>query len=128
MANHGPVYGLDAELARKNAAKLDPALVEEARSYLASKTGCDVAGDLFEALKDGVVLCTLANKIQPGSVKKINKMKMPFMQMENISAYLDACRAFGLKTSDLFQTVDLFEAKNKVAVVQNVLALKRLKN
>eukprot|EP01115_Flamella_aegyptia_P001197 TRINITY_DN1192_c0_g1_i1.p1 TRINITY_DN1192_c0_g1~~TRINITY_DN1192_c0_g1_i1.p1 ORF type:complete len:97 (-),score=58.46 TRINITY_DN1192_c0_g1_i1:45-335(-) len=50
---------------------------------------------------------------------------MPFVQMENISAYLNACRDLGLAVHDLFQTVDLFEAKNMNQVVINLTALKR---
>jgi hypothetical protein len=72
-------------------------------------------------------LCSLANAIQPGAVSKVNKQKMPFMKMENINAYLTACQNWGLKSSDCFQTVDLFEQKNMVAVVTNILAVKRLK-
>jgi hypothetical protein len=77
-----------------------------------------------------VILITkksLANAIQPGIVSKINKQKMPFTKMENINAYLNACQTWGMKSSDCFQTVDLFEQKNMVAVVTNLLALKRLK-
>jgi hypothetical protein len=31
---------------------------------------------------------------------------------ENIGNYLKACQALGMKSTDLFQTVDLYEAKN----------------
>lgn len=33
-------------------------------------------------------------------------------QMENIGKFLDACVAYGVPKSDLFQTVDLFEGQN----------------
>ena len=32
--------------------------------------------------------------------------------MENIGNFLDACVAYGVPKTDLFQTVDLFEAQN----------------
>lgn len=67
----------------------------------------------------------LANKIQPGIVKKINNGKMPFVQMENINAFLMACKQLGVPDTDLFMTVDLFEAKNLGQVVQTLHALGR---
>lgn len=33
-------------------------------------------------------------------------------QMENISHFLSFCERFGMKRSDLFQTVDLYEGQN----------------
>ncbi|KAL6057581.1 calponin [Balamuthia mandrillaris] len=128
MAFHGPSYGLDAELAAKQASKLDPARMREAAEYIQDKTGTRVGynskDDFAEPLKSGVVLCNMINKIRPGIVSKINNGKMPFVQMENINAYLTACEQLGLRKSDCFMTVDLFEAKNMVPVIDNILALK----
>lgn len=36
------------------------------------------------------------NKIKPGSIKKINHGKLPFMQMENINNFLNAAKAIGV--------------------------------
>ncbi|XP_078393057.1 transgelin-2-like [Cetorhinus maximus] len=43
--------------------------------------------------------------------------------MEQISQFLKALTDYGLTTTDLFQTVDLWEAKNLPAVQQTLMAL-----
>lgn len=77
-------------------------------------------------LKSGVVLCNLANCLQPGLVAKVSEVQKPFKQMENISAYLEACREYGVPAQDNFLTVDLFEGKNMGAVVRNLHSLGRV--
>eukprot|EP00299_Pterocystis_sp_00344_P019646 c9719_g1_i1.p1 GENE.c9719_g1_i1~~c9719_g1_i1.p1 ORF type:complete len:1097 (-),score=353.71 c9719_g1_i1:69-3359(-) len=130
MANRaGTTYGLDKQLELKQKAKYDPALEEEVRSWICQMTGVSIPSGnhcLDQPLRDGVVLCNLINKIRPGSVKKVNQMKMPFMMMENISSYLSACRDYGVRETDLFQTVDLYEAQNMNLVIQNLSQLARL--
>ena len=51
-------------------------------------------------LKSGVVLCNLANCLKPGLVAKVSEVQKPFNQMENISAYLEACREYGVPVQD----------------------------
>jgi hypothetical protein len=126
MANHGPVYGLDADLKAKRDSSYDPNLEKQAREFVESMTGEKIGPNFHEGLKNGVLLCKLINKISPGKIKKINTGNMPFLQMENIGSYLSACSQIGIVTHDLFQTVDLYEAKNMNQVVQNILAVKRL--
>jgi len=124
MANHGPVYGLDAELKSRRDQSFDPKLEREALQWISSVTGEHLSGSIYESLKSGIVLCKLMNKLQPGKISKIGTGNMPFVQMENIGNYLSACKSL-LASHDLFQTVDLYEAKNLNQVVQNILALKR---
>ncbi|CAL1536503.1 unnamed protein product [Lymnaea stagnalis] len=83
--------------------------------------------DKFQAvLKDGKILCALINKIKPGIItKKINNSKMPFLQMENTSNFLEACEKIGISKTDLFQTVDLYDKINMVQVVNCIYALGR---
>lgn len=78
-----------------------------------------------KVLKDGVILCNLMNKIMPGSVKKINKKGGNFALMENIAAFQKAMKAYGVPEEEVFQTVDLFEARNVKAVVKSLMALGR---
>jgi len=79
--------------------------------------------DFGHALKDGQALCNLLNALQPGLIKKINKLSSPFKQRENIEFFLKGCESYGLKSQDLFQVNDLYEAKNLYMVVDCTYAL-----
>jgi hypothetical protein len=104
---------MDAELGAKQNAKYDTALEAAAIKWIEGVLGCNFNGTPFgPGLKDGKILCALVNKIQPGSVAKIEQSAMPFKQMENVSNFLKACRKLGVKDHDCFETVDLFEEKD----------------
>lgn len=45
--------------------------------------------------------------------------------MENIGNFLEGCEKYGVLKTDLFQTVDLYEATNMSAVVNGIHALGR---
>jgi len=116
-----PIYGMDLELEAKKMAKYDKEKENDVRFWIEAVTGETFKSDDFvEALKDGVLLCKLANTITPGSVAKVNSSKLPFMQMENIGYFLKAAENMGLKRHDAFQTVDLYEAKNIPQVIQTL--------
>lgn len=69
-------------------------------------------------LKDGKVLCNLANALQPGSIKKINDTKMAFKQMENINNFLNfAETVVGVPKNESFMTVDLYEKQDPNSVL-----------
>merc|ERR1712217_207732 len=80
-------------------------------------------GSLQEWLKDGQVLCRTANKIQPNICPRINSQAMPFKQMENVTAFIGACRTLGVLEKDVFSTVDLYEGKNMKGVIQCIANL-----
>ena len=48
---------------------------------------------------------------------------MPFVQRENLVAYINACKAHGMRETDLFMSDDLYEGKNMVSVLDNICAL-----
>ncbi|XP_013387823.1 muscle-specific protein 20-like [Lingula anatina] len=73
--------------------------------------------EVMQVLKDGEALCELVNAIAPGIVKKINRSKLAFKQMENIELFLTACKQLGMKDVDVFQTQDLYEGKNMYIVI-----------
>ncbi|CAB4392721.1 unnamed protein product [Rhizophagus irregularis] len=97
-----------------------------AREFIEQTLGSKLSGnDLHEILKDGVLLCSLMNKLQPDVIPQISRKDLPFVKMENISNFLNAARKFGLHSSDLFQTVDLFEGKHMERVIATILAIER---
>ena len=67
----------------------------------------------------------LANVMQPGTIKRVQQSQMAFKCMENINSFLDAARAFGVPSQELFQTVDLWEKQNLNAVIICLQALGR---
>lgn len=62
-------------------------------------------GDFAAGFKDGVGLCELVNVLRPGTITKIEKSASPFHQMANISCFLRACRAVGVREQALFETL-----------------------
>merc|ERR1719427_2393674 len=116
MTAHAPgkdgvkMYGLDKDLQDKINAKFDPKRVAQCSKWIEDVTGKKVKN--FHAdLKSGVKLCRLMNKIQPKSCKpKVSKM--PFVQRENIVMYLQACKKYGMRETDVFVSQDLFEGDN----------------
>ena len=51
--------------------------------------------DLYEYLHDGVLLCQLANKIKPGSVKNVKKWKNNSVYMDNVGNFLKLYVGYG---------------------------------
>lgn len=136
MASRPKGYGFTAEIKGKMAAKYEIEKEQEARLWIEDVLGEPINPDVnedeplgperfHEALKDGIILCKLADRIVgPGKVK-YNKMKVPFKQMENINNFLLACEKLGVAKTDLFQTVDLYENQNMWQVVLCLFALGR---
>ncbi|KAF9941035.1 hypothetical protein BGZ67_006091 [Mortierella alpina] len=98
-----------------------------AQSFIERTVGQSLpSNDLHESLKDGVILCRLANRLRPGTVEQISLKNLPFVKMENISNFLNAAKQLGVQSSDLFQTVDLYEGKDMTQVVSTILTLERV--
>jgi len=125
-SNIGPSYGLDSDIKAKQSAKYDPALEAKARAFIEGVTGESIGDNFAEGLRDGLLLCKLVNKLKAGSVTGFKPSSMTFVKMENISKFLKALNDdFGLKSTDTFMTVDLYEEKNIVAVIDTILMLQR---
>merc|ERR1711956_180461 len=83
------------------------------------------AGDYEEVLKDGVVLCRMMNKIVPDAIKKFKQKEPAFLLMENVQSFLAAIKKYGVPDEEIFQTPDLFEARNISQVTLCLYALAR---
>jgi len=120
--NRAPKSGFAAEAQRKINSKYSDELASESLEWVKEITGepINTSGDMdnfFEVLKDGIILCKLANAIKAGSIKKVNESKMAFKCMENINAFTDVAKALGVPPQETFQSVDLWERQNLNAVV-----------
>lgn len=132
MANRPTGYGLTAALQRRRAEKYDYDDEQDALAWMEAvinegKIFCGVEGmkRTGDALKDGVYLCKLMAQIYPGSIKIINKPLNAFKCMENIANFLASCKSYGIASTDLFQTSDLYDGININAVINALHAVGR---
>uniref|UniRef100_F7FV26 Calponin-2 n=1 Tax=Callithrix jacchus TaxID=9483 RepID=F7FV26_CALJA len=63
------------------------------------------------------------NKLQPGSVPKINRSMQNWHELENLSNFIKAMVSYGMNAVDLFEANDLFESGNMTQVQMSLLAL-----
>ncbi|CAO3650644.1 unnamed protein product [Cunninghamella blakesleeana] len=83
-------------------------------------------GSLHQELKDGVLLCSLVNQLRPGTIKTVGQKDLSFIKMDNITRFLQGARQVGLEEYQLFDTTDLFEAKDMPRVIHTILTLSQL--
>ncbi|KAJ8397563.1 hypothetical protein AAFF_G00438390 [Aldrovandia affinis] len=121
--NKGPTYGLSAEVRSKIAQKYDTQKEEELRYWIEDVTGMPIGDNFQKGLKDGVILCELINKLQPGSIKKINHSQLNWHKLENLGNFIKAILMYGMKPNDIFEANDLFENGNLTQVQTTLLAL-----
>eukprot|EP00747_Dinoflagellata_sp_TGD_P216602 gnl/TRDRNA2_/TRDRNA2_89124_c0_seq2.p1 gnl/TRDRNA2_/TRDRNA2_89124_c0~~gnl/TRDRNA2_/TRDRNA2_89124_c0_seq2.p1 ORF type:complete len:276 (+),score=39.38 gnl/TRDRNA2_/TRDRNA2_89124_c0_seq2:50-877(+) len=98
---------------------------EQVKNWVEIVSGENKGSDqsTMEWLKDGQVLCRLANKLEPRICPRVNTQQLPFKQMENVTAFIHACRKLGVMEKDVFSTVDLFEGKSEKAVINCIANL-----
>ncbi|KAG1473778.1 hypothetical protein G6F56_000754 [Rhizopus delemar] len=110
--------------------KLEQSKLEEqlAAEYINKTLGIAIqSGNLQKDLKDGVILCNLVNQLKPGTIKGVGQKKdFSFVQMDNITRFLQGVRQLGMKESQLFETIDLYNAKDMSSVVHTILSLAEL--
>ncbi|KAL9600513.1 MAG: hypothetical protein Q9219_003164 [cf. Caloplaca sp. 3 TL-2023] len=144
------VSSLDKDLRSMRLARYTPQAADETRKWIEESLGERLAaGDLLNALKDGIALCKydeisfslqgkiandlsrrLANLATGPPGLRFKESSMPFVQMENISHFLRACKSppLNLQAHDIFQTVDLYENKDPAQVLTCIGAFSRRAN
>lgn len=86
--------------------------------------------DLANTLRDGVLLCQLLNKLQPGCVDlkemSLRPQMSQFLCLKNIRTFLQTCKnVFNLNNSDLFEPNMLFEYGDFRKVLHTLAVLSR---
>uniref|UniRef100_A0A2I3HW24 Calponin-2 n=1 Tax=Nomascus leucogenys TaxID=61853 RepID=A0A2I3HW24_NOMLE len=119
--NKDPSYGLSAEVKNRLMCKYDPQKEAELHSWIEGLTSLSIGPNFQKGLKDGIILCTLMNKLYP----KINRSMQNWHQLENLSNFLKAMVSYGMNTVDLFDANDLFDSGNMTQVQVSLLALVR---
>ncbi|CZS89877.1 related to calponin [Rhynchosporium agropyri] len=125
------VTSLDKDMRKLRMDRYTPQAANEVRTFIEESLGERLApGDLLDSLKDGVALCKLINLAIPNTLRFKTKAVMPFVQMENISLFLGACKSapINLQSHDTFLTVDLFESKDPAQVLQCLGSFSRAAN
>ncbi|KAL8802443.1 MAG: hypothetical protein Q9182_003811 [Xanthomendoza sp. 2 TL-2023] len=125
------VSSLDKDLRNMRLGKYTPQAANEVRAWIEESLGEQLkVGDLLDALKDGTALCKLANLATGPPGVRFKQSSMPFVQMENISHFLRACKStpLNLQAHDIFQTVDLYENKDPAQVLTCISAFSRRAN
>ncbi|CAK1540657.1 unnamed protein product [Leptosia nina] len=109
------------------AGKREPEKELEAQRWIEAVIGERFPSDLpYEfALRDGIILCKLMNRLQPGIISKVNVSGGDYKFMDNISQFQKACVKYGVPDVDLFQTTDLWDQKNIALVTQTIFAIGR---
>jgi hypothetical protein len=118
---------LERQVRAKIAGKRDVEKDKEAQEWIETILGAKFPPNetYEEALKDGIILCKLMNKINPGSIPKVNTTGASFKMMENINMFQKALKDYGVPDLDVFQTVDLWEMKDIAQVTSTIFALGR---
>uniref|UniRef100_A0A4X2KW25 Calponin-homology (CH) domain-containing protein n=1 Tax=Vombatus ursinus TaxID=29139 RepID=A0A4X2KW25_VOMUR len=124
--NQDDKHKLSAAVKSKIASKYDHQAEEDLRNWIEEVTGLSTGTNFQWGLKNGIILCELINKLQPGSVKMVNISLLNWPQLENISNFIRAIQIYGMKPCDIFEANDLFENKNMARVRSTLVALASL--
>lgn len=132
------VTTLDEDLKLLRASKFSKDTIEEIKNWIFDSVlrikDRPTNSSLLDLLKDGTILCQLANTLifeddqDQRNFITWKHSNLPFVQMEQISQFLDFVRQYGVPEDELFQTIDLYESKDPTAVYQTLKSLSRYAN
>ncbi|CAI4052401.1 hypothetical protein SKDZ_15G4980 [Saccharomyces kudriavzevii ZP591] len=129
------VTSLDEDLRQLREGKFSPEAIQHIKVWVFKSVLAEVVppSSLLQCLKDGTVLCKLANVLHEADTKETNhiswkRSNIPFVQMDQISQFQSFARKYGVPEDELFQTVDLFEEKDPAIVYQTLKSLSRYAN
>ncbi|XP_077554048.1 leucine-rich-repeats and calponin homology domain protein isoform X2 [Haemaphysalis longicornis] len=110
-------------------AREEQELVEQLRWAIESRLKVQLPPEVGPSLVDGVVLCHLANQVQPRAVASIHvpSAATPKLTLakcrRNVENFLNACRQLGVPEGDLFAWEDLVLRVDVARVAATVSAL-----
>lgn len=123
--NKGPSYGLLAKVKNQLLYKYNPQKEAEPHSWIKGIMSLSISSDFQKGLKDGIILCTLMNKLQPSSVPKMNCSMKNWHQLEKPLQLHKAMVSYGMNSMDLFKANDIFKSGNVNKMWVSLLILAR---
>nr|CAD2181339.1 unnamed protein product [Meloidogyne enterolobii] len=133
MAYRSSASGLSVTVLAKQTNKYNPHEAELLLLWIKELLGgkFNTSGErenFHTVLKDGQILCKLANEIQPDAIPNIHRQEslFGFACMENINSFVDWARKQGVSDHETFQSDDLFEARDLYSVCMTLHALGRI--
>eukprot|EP01132_Coremiostelium_polycephalum_P002243 gene2243-2765_t len=102
----------------------------ECRKWIESVVNEELeSSDLHQSLKDGVMLCKLANIMFPGIITKYNRPgSVTFKLIENINTFLIVPKKMGINENQIFIATDLWENKNMPKVIGTLNSMANIAN
>lgn len=100
--------------------------IEKSRSIIEPEAR--ECAEFWNDISNGVVLCLLANALQPGAIDRIDRRELEWVKADNLSRFLRAARDhFAVRSKDLFHPLDMADATEEGLdrAIHTILAVKK---